>query len=388
MSDISSENYSAETIKKNSHKTMSVTKQINVAKKISLMWFPLDSALRFKLIILFLLLVFIAILSLGIGAVSISMSETVSIIAASVGIELAWQHTAMQETVLTHIRAPRVLLGILVGASLALSGAVMQGLFRNPLADPALIGVSSGAALAAVTVIVLGTAIFGELTGLSLMFALPIAAFIGGVLTSLLVFRFATINGATDVATMLLAGIAITAIAGAGLGILTFLADDAQLRTLTFWTMGSLGGVTWLQLAVATPFLLLPIFFLPLYAPFLNAMLLGESEAGHLGFEIQGLKLILIILVAMTVGAAVSLTGVIGFVGLMVPHLIRIAVGPDHRFLLPASAILGAIILLLADLLARTLVTPAELPIGIITAILGGPFFLWLLNKRRSRVQI
>ncbi len=373
--------------KHNQSRPALMSKFLNSAKQISMMWFPLESVLRYKLTALFVLLIFIAILSLGIGAVRIDMLQSISIIAASVGIELPWHYTPMQETVLTHIRAPRVLLGILVGASLALSGAVMQGLFRNPLADPALIGVSSGAALAAVTVIVLGGVIFGELSGLSLIFALPIAAFIGGVLTSLVVFRFATTNGATDVATMLLAGIAITAIAGAGLGILTFLADDAQLRTLTFWTMGSLGGVTWLQLAVATPFLLLPVLFLPLYAPFLNAMLLGEAEAGHLGFEIQYLKLKLIILVAMTVGAAVSLSGIIGFVGLMVPHLIRIAVGPDHRFLLPASAILGAIVLLLADLLARTLVTPAELPIGIITAILGGPFFLWLLNKRRTRVQ-
>ncbi len=360
---------------------------LNAAQRILLIWFPSDSVLRIKLIVLFCLLVVIAVISLGVGAVPISFVETLSIIAASVGVDTFWQHTAMQETVLTHIRAPRVLLGILVGASLAISGAAMQGLFRNPLADPALIGVSSGAALAAVTVIVLGNVIFGEMSGLSIIFTLPVAAFIGGVLTALLVYRFATINGTTDVATMLLAGIAITAIAGAGLGVLTFLADDAQLRTLTFWTMGSLGGVTWLQLLVATPFLLLPVLFLPMYAPLLNAMLLGEAEAGHLGFNIQRLKLKLIILVAMTVGAAVSLTGVIGFVGLMVPHLIRIAVGPDHRFLLPASALLGAIILLLADLLARTIVTPAELPIGIITAILGGPFFLWLLKRRAMRLQ-
>lgn len=347
----------------------------------------LPSEHAFKLSVLIIILIVTAIFAMGVGAVNVSMLETIAIIAASAGFDLPWQYTEMQEIVLTNIRAPRVLLGMLVGASLAISGSVMQGLFRNPLADPALIGVSSGAALAAVCVIVLGNVIFGELSGLSLIFTLPVAAFFGGVLTSLLVYRFATINGATDVATMLLAGIAITAIAGAGLGVLTFLADDAQLRTLTFWTMGSLGGVTWLQLLVATPFLILPVFLMPRYASFLNTMLLGEAEAGHLGFEIQHLKFILILLVAMTVGAAVSLTGVIGFVGLMVPHLIRLAVGPDHRFLLPASAILGAIILLFADLLARTLVAPAELPIGIITAILGGPFFLWLLNKRRSRVQ-
>jgi len=326
-------------------------------------------------------------LALGSGAVAISPGQVVAILLQPFGLQLPWDYELGQAAVLLQIRAPRVLMAILVGAALATSGAAMQGLFRNPLADPALIGVSAGAALAAVSVIVLGSSLSASLGIVAIDGAVPLAAFCGSLAATLLVKRLATSEGRTDVATLLLAGIAIQAIAMAGTGLLTYLADDEQLRTLTFWTLGSLGGATWPALLFAAPLMLLAIIGIPLFARSLNAMLLGESEAGHLGFDTQRLKQLLILLVAAAVGAAVAVSGIIGFVGLVVPHLLRLVLGPDHHWLLPGSALLGATLLLLADLLARTLATPAELPIGIITALIGGPFFIWLLTSRRHRMD-
>lgn len=337
------------------------------------------------LLSLLVLLLVITILALGIGAVQIPASQVLLILALQFGWPVANPPDAGQVTVLMEIRAPRVALGMLVGAGLAMTGATIQGLFRNPLADPGLIGVSSGAALAAVSVIVLGATAFQGLSHTLGAYTLPLAAFIGSLLVTGLVYRLANVEGRTDIATMLLAGIAINALLGAATGLLTYAANDAQLRTLTFWLMGSLGSATWTQVFTALPLILLPVLILPWFAPALNAVLLGEAEAGHLGFNLERIKQVLIILVALIVGTAVALTGVIGFVGLVVPHLLRLAFGPDHRLLLPASALLGASLLLLADLIARTVVNPAELPIGIITALLGGPFFLWLLNRYRYR---
>ncbi|TXH72175.1 MAG: iron ABC transporter permease [Thiothrix sp.] len=337
------------------------------------------------LLSLFILLLSIMVLALGIGAVEIPTSQVLLIVAQQLGWPVTNPLDAGQITVLIEIRAPRVALGILVGAGLAITGATIQGLFRNPLADPGLMGVSSGAALAAVSIIVLGATLFQGLSTTLGHYTLPLAAFIGSLLVTGLVYRLANVDGRTDIATMLLAGIAINALLGAATGLLTYAANDTQLRTLTFWLMGSLGSATWAQVLTALPLILLPVLILPWFAPALNAVLLGEAEAGHLGFNLERLKQVLIVLVALIVGTAVALTGVIGFVGLVVPHLLRLAFGPDHRLLLPASALLGASLLLLADLIARTVVTPAELPIGIITALLGGPFFLWLLNRYRYR---
>jgi iron complex transport system permease protein len=279
---------------------------------------------------------------------------------------------------------PRVVLGVLVGAALAMSGAAMQGLFRNPLADPGLLGVSSGAGLAAVGVIVLGDTLRETLPFLSSLWLLPVASFLGGLCMTLLVYSLATVNGRTLVTTMLLAGVAIGALSGALTGLLTFVADDDQLRDITFWSLGSLGGVTWKPLLVVTPFLLVPMLVVPRLARALNVFLLGEAEAGHLGIRTERVKLLLIFLTALAVGAAVSVSGVIGFVGLLVPHLLRLVMGPDHRTLLPACLLLGASLLLFADLVARTIVAPAELPIGIVTSLVGSPFFLYLLLQNRK----
>ncbi len=332
-----------------------------------------------------LLLLGTAVASVGVGAVAIAPGQVLAILADRVGIALPWGFEARQAMVLWGIRLPRVVLGVVVGAGLAVSGAAMQGLFRNPLADPGLIGVSSGAALAAVVVIVLGGTLAGGLSATLGATLLPAAAFAGGALATVVVYRLATAGGRTSVATMLLAGIAINAVAGAGTGLMTFIADDDQLRDLMFWTLGSLGGATWQSLAVVAPCILVCVGAAPFLARPLNAMLLGEAEARHLGVETQRLKRLVIALSALAVGAAVAVSGIIGFVGLVVPHLLRLALGPDHRTLLPGSALLGGALLLGADLLARTVVAPAELPIGIVTALVGGPFFLWLLLRQRRR---
>jgi len=273
-----------------------------------------------------------------------------------------------------------VVLGCLVGNALGVSGTALQGLFRNPLADPGLLGIASGAALAAVAVIVLGDELgLARLMGL---YALPVAAFLGGLGVTLLIYRLAQGQEGT-VAGLLLAGIALNAVAGAATGLVIYFADDDELRTLTFWGMGSLGGATWHAVAVALPFLALALGPLPRLATALNALLLGETEAAGLGIDVERVKRRIVLCVALAVGASVALTGVIGFVGLVVPHVLRLMLGADHRYLLPGAALLGAALLVGADLCARTLIAPAELPIGILTSLVGGPFFIWLLVRER-----
>lgn len=338
---------------------------------------------RITLFVLLWLLLLVTIISLSWGAVPISAGQTIAIIGNLIGLELPWEYSLSQQAVFESIRAPRILLGILVGSVLAISGAAMQGLFRNPLADPALIGISSGATLAAVAVIVLESTVLRGFSSWTGPYSLPIAAFAGGFIATWLVYHFATVGGHPDISSLLLAGIAINALSGSATGLLIYLADNDQLRTITFWTMGSLSGASWSQILVGAPFFIATLIFLPFVSRALNAMLLGEAEAYHLGFSVEKIKIITIFLVALGVGATVSFAGIIGFVGLVVPHLLRLWFGPDHRSLLPCAAILGAILLLSADLFARTIVIPAEMPIGIITGILGGPFFLWLLRRQR-----
>jgi iron complex transport system permease protein len=328
-------------------------------------------------------LVGLFLLSIDKGAVEISVAQCVSIVARRAGIALPWSFTPEQAATLVDIRLPRVLLGVVVGAGLGASGAAMQGIFRNPLADPSLVGVSSGAALAATAVIILGdVAPFTAPVAVRLV-ALPVGAFAGGLATTWLVYRLSSVAGQTVVATMLLAGIAVNALAQAFSGLLTYFATDTQIRSITFWKLGSLGGASWTSLAATAPFVLVPVVALPRLARPLNAMLLGEAEAGHLGFEVERVKRLAVVLVALAVGASVAATGIIVFVGLVVPHVVRMLVGPDHRHLLPGSVLLGSILLVGADLVARTIVAPAELPIGVLTSVVGAPFFLWLLLRDR-----
>lgn len=289
---------------------------------------------------------------------------------------------ARDAAVLGVVRAPRVLMAALVGAGLGAAGAAMQGLFRNPLADPGLIGVSAGAALAAVAAIVLGGSVFGAAAGLLGLWLLPVAAFAGGLGATLLMTRLGTVGGVTGVATLLLAGVAVNALAGALTGVLIFMADDRQVRDITFWTLGSLAGSRWAHLPVVLALVGLPTIALCTLARPLNALLLGEAEAFHLGTRVEAVKRRAVVLAAVAVAAGVAFTGLIGFVGLVVPHLVRLGFGADHRLVLPGSALLGGALLVLADLLARSLAVPAELPVGVVTALLGAPFFLWLLRSR------
>lgn len=325
-----------------------------------------------------ILLLSTLVISVGVGPMSLSMSESLQVAIARLGlIELSVpQHVVM---VVESIRMPRTILGMLVGAALAVSGAAIQGLFRNPLADPGLIGVSGGAAFAAVASIVLGGSVLKPLHDLLGIYSLPMMAFLGGFITTLLVAWIASSRFGTSVTTMLLAGIAINIVTGSGIGIFTYMADDAMLRTLTFWQMGSLGGATWDNVTAAATMIVVAVVLILRYAKSLNALLLGESEARHLGVDVSRIKVRIILLSALAVGAAVSVSGMIGFVGLVVPHIVRMSLGPDHRYLLPASALLGALFLLLADMLSRIVIAPAELPIGLITAIIGGPFFIGLI---------
>jgi iron complex transport system permease protein len=320
-----------------------------------------------------------AAIGASIGPAEISLGRIAAALFAGGGDPLTVDR---DQIILMTIRLPRIAMASIVGALLAGAGAVMRGLFRNPLADPGLVGVSAGAGLAAI--------VAGDKAAPFLLagapFLLPITAFCGALVTTAMLYRMATWEGRTSIATMLLAGLALGALAGAGTGLLVFLADDRQLRDITFWMLGSLAGATWQKIAVIAPVLGLLLLLSPAVGRGLDLLALGETEAFHIGVSVERLKRLLIVLVAAAAGAAVSVSGVIGFVGIVVPHLLRLVVGPGHRLLLPASACGGAILLVLADTFARTSAAPAELPIGIVTALVGAPLFLFLLLSRRSRL--
>ena len=329
------------------------------------------------LLVLVPLLVVSAGVALGQGAVALHPLQVLSILLEPLGVPRLAEFSPQQAAVLQAIRLPRVCLGLLVGSALAVAGAALQGLLRNPLADPGLLGVSGGATVGVATVTVLHIRWFGAHT-------LPVAAFLGSLLAILVVSSLAREHGRTHVAMMLLCGIAINALCVSGTGLLTYFSTDDQLRVLAFWQLGSLASATWTSVAVLAPLVLVCVGGMLLLGSPLNALLLGEANARHLGIRVERLKAVLVVLVALGVGAAVAVSGMIGFVGLMVPHLVRLALGSNHRVLLPLSALLGASLLVLADLFARTVVIPSELPIGIVTSLVGAPFFLFLLLRQRK----
>ncbi|WP_199899313.1 FecCD family ABC transporter permease [Sneathiella glossodoripedis] len=324
------------------------------------------------LLLLTIILIMISLVAATQGAVQIPLVKLLS--AKLDNFELS---------VLFNIRLPRILLAIIVGAALGVSGAAMQGLFRNPLADPTLIGITGGAAVCVATVIVFA----GQLISFMGLYTMSFAAFAGGIVTSLIILRLARISGVFSVTHMLLAGIAINALTFAGTGLMSFLSTDQQLREISFWTMGSLGGALWTPVLVTATLVLPCVFLLSSKAKELNVLLLGEENATYTGIDVNRLKRIVVICAALCVGAAVSVSGIIGFVGLVVPHLIRLMLGADNRLLMPASALFGGALLLLADTIARTALSPTEMPVGIITSLVGGPFFIWLLI-RHSKGQV
>ncbi len=288
--------------------------------------------------------------------------------------------------VIHEIRFPRTILCMLVGAILAICGTVMQGLFRNPLAEPGIIGVSAGASLGAALAIVMFADLSEQYPQFMNFAAVPIFAFLGGALTTVLVYKMGRSKMGTSVTIMLLAGVAISALSGAGIGYMNFRADDQMLRDLSLWSMGSLAGANWTSIILCAITLVLLMLIFVRKAMSLNALLLGEAEANHLGIPVQRLKRQLILLTAVGVGVTVSVSGMIGFIGLVIPHLGRMLSGPDHRTLLPISALMGALLLTLADMFSRVAVAPAELPVGIVTALIGAPFFIYLLFKQKGKI--
>jgi iron complex transport system permease protein len=314
------------------------------------------------------------VLALGSGAVAIPPATVIATL-------LGAHDDAQTSLVIWSLRVPRALLGIIAGAGMGIAGAAMQGLMRNPLADPGLVGVSSGAALAAAVVVVFGERAMST-GGWAAAALLPVAAFTGAVLTTALVYAASRRNGRSSVTLMLLSGIAINALALSGIGLLMFMGSDAQIRTFTFWTLGSVAGATWPGVIAAGCAVGLALFALSRKAGPLDALALGEAQAAHLGVAVGPLNRSCVVLIALSVGATTALTGSIGFIGLIAPHVARRLVGPGHRQLLPASALAGALLVLLADSAARTWAAPAELPIGVLTALFGAPFFMFLLRRR------
>ncbi len=316
------------------------------------------------------------LLGVGVGAVPIAPGDAVAIVLHHLGVDTGISIDPQDDAILWVIRLPRVVLGALVGGALGIAGAALQGVFRNPLADPGLIGVASGASLGAVAAIVLG------LTA-AVPAGLQLCAFAGGVAASLVVYALARYEGRTETVTLILTGVAVTAIVGAAIGLLIARADDVELRDVVFWSMGSLGSATWPLVGATAPCVAIGVAAVCARARELDLMTLGEREAEHLGVDTERTRLLLVLGVALATGAAVAAAGVVAFVGLVVPHLVRLAAGPAHRVVLPGSALGGAALVVLADVVARTAAAPVELPLGVITSLAGGPFFLWLLWQTR-----
>ena len=330
-------------------------------------------------IALSLALAFALLASAGTGQLAIAPQEVLGSLLHKVGVE--WlplpSHPAGDQT-LWAIRFPRVAMAALVGAGLAISGLLMQAIFGNPLAEPGVIGISSGAAVGAGLSIVFGLTLFGQWTT-------AVLAFAAGLVATLLVYFMSRADGRTEVVTLVLTGIAINAIAGAAIAMLTFLGDTQSREQIVFWQLGSLAGSRWSQVAIVAPVLAIGMIIAYLVARKLDLLALGERNARHLGVNVEALRIGIIVLVALLVGASVAFAGIIAFVGLVIPHLMRMILGPAHLPLVTASALGGALLLTLADLGARTLVPMADLPIGMLTSLVGGPFFFWLLRRTRKR---
>jgi iron complex transport system permease protein len=314
-----------------------------------------------------------------VGQLPVTPAEVVGSLLRAAGIPNAWAPSdSIIESTLWVVRFPRIVMALSVGAALAAAGAVMQAVFGNPLAEPGVVGVSAGAALGAATAIVLGLAAYGE-------FLVAVPAFAGGLLATLLVYLVSRANGRTEVVTLLLTGIAVNAFAGAGLAFVLFSASAANREQIIFWQLGSLGGSLWREVLIVAVVAIAGVVVASLLGRRYDVLALGERNARHLGIDVERLRLISVVLVALLTGVAVAFVGIIAFVGLVVPHVVRMLLGPGHRNLIPVSAFGGAALLLFADLLARNLAAGAELPIGLLTSLVGGPFFFFLLWRQRRQ---
>ncbi len=319
--------------------------------------------------------------SAAFGQYGIGLGDVAASVVRKLSGPLNWGHPVpdpFAEATLWQVRMPRVVMSLIVGATLATAGALMQGIFGNPLAEPGVVGVSGGAAVGAALVIVTGYSVFGE-------FTVPAAAFVAGLIAVLLVYALSRANGRTEVVTLVLTGIAVNAVTGAGLAFCMFFGNQTARDQIVFWQLGSLNGSRWPYVVAVLPFAAAGLIGAGLMARRLDLLALGERPARHLGINVERLRLVAILLIALMVAAAVAFSGVIGFVGLVVPHLIRMIAGPGHRVLIPASLLGGAVLLAVADLVARTAISYADLPIGMLTALVGGPVFFWLLRRTRKQ---
>lgn len=331
---------------------------------------------------LLVVLALLIVLSAGVGAVYLSWSEIANLVLHRMG--RAVNANPVHEGLFFQIRLPRTFLCVLVGASLSVSGAMMQALFRNPIVEPGLIGTSAGSAFGAALLIVFGQntffqniALFGELL-------MPFCGFLGGLVATLLVYYFSASLNRVNISIMILAGIAINAIASGGTGFLAYIARDPQARSITFWNLGTLSVATWKAVWIVSVTTVLGFLLALRYAKPLNALQLGEAEASYLGVRVERMKLAVIVVNTLMVSVATSMVGVIAFVGLIVPHLLRLLKGSDNHYLLIGSALLGAVVLLVTDMICRVVIAPAEMPIGIVTAFIGAPVFLWLLYRFKN----
>lgn len=321
-------------------------------------------------------LVVAALVGFSLGAYSAGPADVVRVLAHRLG--LADPHPdPMTADVLWQIRFPRVLLGVVVGAALGCAGATMQGTFANPLAEPGIVGVSSGAVLGAVGQIVTGFQPLGT-------WSLPAAAFAGGLVSVIGVYAAARHDGRTEVVTLVLTGVALNALLGAVIGLLTYFSEDAELRSITFWTLGSVANATWSQVLVVAPLAVLGVAAAVRARRSLDLLALGDGPARHLGVDVERFRMQMLVVIAVLTAAAVAVSGIVLFIGLVIPHLVRMVAGPGHRWLLPASALGGATILVIADIAARTIASPAEVPLGVLTSLVGSPFFFWQLRRTRA----
>ncbi len=325
------------------------------------------------------LLVVGVVLSAGLGQLPIGPAEVVGSVLRALGIPNDWAPTdPLIEQTLWQIRFPRVAMSLLVGALLAVAGAVMQAIFANPLAEPGVVGVSSGAALGAAAAITLGVTAFGP-------WSIAVFAFVGGLLATLVVYATARAQGRTEAVTLILTGIAVNAFAGAGLALLMFVGDTASREQIVFWQLGSMNGSRWVEVAVVAVVGITASIAALVAARRYDLLALGDRTAAHLGVRVEALRVASIVVVALLTGVAVAFVGIVAFVGLVVPHIVRMLLGPGHRALIAISLLGGGAVLVYADLLARTLVPSADLPIGILTSLVGGPFFYWLIRRSRRR---
>ena len=323
-------------------------------------------------------LVLMCVVAASAGQLHIPFADVVGGFLRGLGIDVGAANSShpRADATLWSVRFPRVAMAIVVGAALSVAGVLMQGAFGNPLAEPSVVGVSSGAAVGAAAAIVFGLTAFGSWTQVVL-------AFITGIITTVIVYSFSRSGGRTQVVTLVLTGIAVNAMAGALLGLLTFLGDTQSREEIVFWQLGSLGGSRWDHVAVVAPIAAVGVLLATRLARPLDLLALGERPARHLGVNVERLRIVSIGLVGLLTAAAVSFCGIVAFVGLVVPHLVRMIAGPGHRLLVPASALGGALVLLAADLVARTAVNYADMPLGMVTSFVGGPFFFWLLHRTR-----